>query len=333
MNIQYKILGYPQKDNAVFAELNTGNKIYKFLFDCGEGVLKTLSFSDIRKIDYIFFSHFHLDHAAGFDYFFRRNYDRYEKPVRIFGPEGTIDIIHHRLRGFTWNLNSGLPGEWIVTELHHDKIMEALFSPGDGFTEKRNLITKPITDCTVDTEFFRVTFRLFDHIIPSCGYTLEAKERLNINKEKLENSGLTPGGWLSLIKSSEYTASTINIDDKKYSTEELRKNLLQTEPGEKLSYLTDLIYNETNLQNAIKLTSGADVLICEAQYNSRHPAEAAKNYHLTSRHSAKIAELSGVKKMILFHLSDRYSKEELKLTLEEAREIFPESYFPDNWQI
>src|SRR4030042_1377687 len=116
MSIIYNILGKPGRDNALFVRINSGKRFYRMLFDCGESTLNNLDQGEIKAIDYIFFSHCHIDHIAGFDYLFRRIYDR-EKPVYIFGPAGITNIIFNRLNGFTWNLVEGLHGEWIIHEL------------------------------------------------------------------------------------------------------------------------------------------------------------------------------------------------------------------------
>jgi ribonuclease BN (tRNA processing enzyme) len=102
--IHHQVLGQPGRDNALFVEINTGQSIHNFVFDCGEACLRDLSVAQIQAIDGLFFSHFHIDHVAGFDSFLRSNYDRGVGPVRVWGPAGATEIIHHRLQGITWNL-------------------------------------------------------------------------------------------------------------------------------------------------------------------------------------------------------------------------------------
>ena len=83
MAIHYQILGQPGRDNALFFEINTGQSIHKFVFDCGEACLRDLPVAQIQAIDGLFFSHFHIDHVAGFDSFLRSNYDRADRPVCV----------------------------------------------------------------------------------------------------------------------------------------------------------------------------------------------------------------------------------------------------------
>ena len=117
MAIQYQVLGLPGRDNALLVTVDTGQSLSRLVFDCGEGVLAQIPVADVQQISGLFFSHFHFDHVAGFDSFFRHNWSRPEGPVRIFGPLGAREIIHHRLQGVTWNLVAGLPGEIHITEL------------------------------------------------------------------------------------------------------------------------------------------------------------------------------------------------------------------------
>ena len=95
MAIDYQILGEPGRDNALLATVDSGQSVHRLLFDCGEGCLSALSVSQIAEIECLFFSHFHMDHVAGFDSFARVNWNRPDRPVQVFGPPGTIEIIHH----------------------------------------------------------------------------------------------------------------------------------------------------------------------------------------------------------------------------------------------
>src|SRR5262249_32710114 len=123
VSIQHQVLGEPGRDNALLARIWSGQATHRLLFDCGEGCLSALSVAEIRAIDALFFSHLHIDHVAGFDAFLRLNFARPEAPVLIYGPAGTTRAIHHRLRGVTWNLIAGQPGEFHITDVEPDRII------------------------------------------------------------------------------------------------------------------------------------------------------------------------------------------------------------------
>jgi ribonuclease Z len=81
----------------------------------------------------MFFSHLHIDRVAGFDSFLRLNFARPGAPVLVFGPAGTTRAIHHRLRGVTWNLIAGQPGEFLITDLLPDRLGATRFLTAEAF--------------------------------------------------------------------------------------------------------------------------------------------------------------------------------------------------------
>jgi ribonuclease Z len=127
MSLTHTILGQPDHDNAALVQVNTGQAIHTLLFDCGEGCVSSLEFSLILGVDHVFFSHFHIDHVAGFDSLFRALYQRDSKPLHIWGPSGTAQIINHRLQGFMWNLHNQLGSTWFVHDILEDRVLTTAF--------------------------------------------------------------------------------------------------------------------------------------------------------------------------------------------------------------
>jgi ribonuclease Z len=91
MAIEYSVLGQPGRDNALLVSVDSGQSRSLLLFDCGDECLRSCAVRDIQSIDALFFSHFHIDHIAGFDVFLRHNFAREGKPVLIFGPTRSLD--------------------------------------------------------------------------------------------------------------------------------------------------------------------------------------------------------------------------------------------------
>jgi ribonuclease Z len=335
MSIQYKVLGKPGRDNALMVWVNCGTRIYKILFDCGEDVLKEIPPSDVRSIDYIFFSHLHLDHAAGFDHFIRRNYDRESKPVYIFGPEETSSIVHNRLRGYKWNLVSNIPGEWIVTDLGKKDSNTYRFLAKEGFSKKHFAGKNDFKGVVISNEHFKVESVLLNHIIDTAAFRITEHDSFNIDKEKLVINDYKPGAWLEEVKDLTISPrKNISVNGNKINIGKLREQLLIKNKGDSISYLTDFIYDTASKRKSIKLVQNCDTIICESQYLSSDSQLALKNYHLTVNQSAEIANRGSVGKLILFHNSDRYNVEtDYPIFLKEAREIFPNSDFPEQWNI
>lgn len=333
MSISFQILGKPGRDNALYVKVNCGTKLYRILFDCGEDLLKEIPNHDVKQIDYLFFSHLHLDHAAGFDYFFRRNYDR-EKPVQVYGPEGTVSIIHNRLRGFTWNLVGGIPGEWFVTEIFEKKKITYSFLAKEGFAKKHFVNESPFAGKVIENENFFVNAVLLNHIIPSAAYRITEKDSLNIDKDKLVASGFAGGAWLEMIKDLSIKGDMkITIDGKENMISKLRKLLLTISAGDSVAYLTDFIDDKKSHTRAVGLIQNCNSVICESQYLSSDVELAKTNYHLTAKQAASLAFEAKAKKLYLFHISERYNKEkDYPLILQEAKTVFAETYFPEHWE-
>lgn len=334
MSISYNVLGKPGWDNGLFVRINSGTRVYRLLFDCGENILKNLSQRDIRSVDYLFLSHLHIDHIAGFDYFFRRNYDREKKPIYLYGPDETVDLIHYRLQGFKWNLIEGVPGLWYVTETNENKLSTFLFKTSDAYSVKRKVESKTFNGQLIDNPDFTITMTVLNHIIPSAAYFVKEKPSFNICKEALEKTGLTPGPWLEKVRNVSIDAQeAILIGDKVYKLKSLREKLLERKEGESIGYLTDFIYEKATIAKIKKVFRGCDVMVCESQYLSAEKEYAKNNYHLTAEQAAKLAKAANAKRLILFHISDRYRALEYSYMIREARKIFPETYLPDEWNI
>jgi ribonuclease Z len=333
MSISYKILGKPGRDNALMVWINSGTKLYRILFDCGENLLHEIPSSDVRAIDYIFFSHFHLDHAAGFDYFFRRNYDRETKPVYIFGPAETSSIIQNRMRGYKWNLVSGIPGEWFVTDILADETVTYRFLAREGFSKKHFVEKKKSASTVFSNEHFSVSATLLNHLIESAAYRINGTPSLNIDKNKLVIYKYESGPWLEMVKDLFLSSrKVLSINGEIISLGELRKRLLIKHEGESISYLTDFIFDSPSKKKAIKLIKNCGTVICESQYLTADVELAKKNYHLTVSQAAEIASKGNAGKLIIFHNSERYNiKDDYPNFLKEARAQFQNTFFPEEW--
>jgi ribonuclease Z len=334
MAVKHQILGQPGRDNALFVEINTGQSIHCLVFDCGEACLRNLPVSQIQAIDGLFFSHFHIDHVAGFDSFLRSNYDRTDRPACIWGPDGAAKIIHHRLQGVTWNLVEGEPGEFVVTDIHPDRLESFGFLARERFTVAHSRGEQPFTGTVTDNPDFSVAACLMDHGTPSAAYCVREKPRSNIDTGILAQLGLPPGAWLKRVKDPAADPhDEVQVGGTAYRIGDLRQRLLITTPGESIAYLTDFRLDTSSEERLVEMLQGCTTIVCENNFRNAEQELAERTFHMVSADVARLAARVKPQRLILFHLSDRYTREEWQEQLEEVRAAFAETFFPEPWNI
>lgn len=333
MSIAFEILGSPGRDNALLVRVDSGQSITRLLFDCGDGCLNAVPYSEILSTDHLFLSHLHMDHVGGFDYFFRCLFNRESKPNHIWGPIGTADIVHHRFQGFLWNLHSEMSGTWRVHDVSQDDVSTSRFELCEAFTTKhdegiceRNVNLVVLDSCTIEAH-------VMNHGTPSLAYVIREKAKSNVDTSRLAAMGLRPGPWLKQLKNSADPSDTLVIDGITHSMATLRESLVTETPGDSIAYLTDFILDEEAVARLSNILHKCGTVVCEAQYRNSDRALALRNFHMTTGPVAELAKLSGINRLVLFHLSDRYTSREWIEMLEESRAIFANTDFPEAWRI
>ena len=332
MAIDFQVLGKPQSDNALLVRIKTGQSIHRLLFDCGEGCLDEVDFSEIREIEHVFFSHLHMDHVAGFDRYFRCNYDRPGKPNSFWGPKGTDEILQNRFRGFLWNLHEGMKGHCLVHTIASEHIVCHRYELAETYARPHSQETQATSDLLLDHTSYQVRPLFLNHGTTSIGYIVHEKDRTNIDIERLRGLGLQPGPWLKHLRVDGEPDFELGPEAGGMRLGELAEKVLVTTPGDSVAYLTDFIANDEEIDILAKKMQGCRHLICESQYLSEDRELAVKNYHLTATESAKIAARAQVDDLILIHISTRYAESQWRGALQEAKAIFPKARFATHWQ-
>lgn len=333
MSISFQVLGAPGADNAVFAQVDTGQQVSRLLFDCGEGCLSALSFADLQAIDHLFFSHLHMDHVAGFDTFFRANFDRVTRPNQIWGPPETARILQHRFQGYTWNLHGSMDAAWRVHDLHPGHVGTARFELREAFSQWHDEGERPHAGMILDGSGFTVEMLTMDHRTPTIAYIVREKQRLNLDTSRMASLGLKPGPWVRLLKEAATDTGVMVVDGKSFQVGDLRERLYVTTPGESLAYLTDFLLDEAAIGDLAPRLLRVTSIVCEGQYRHEDEALARKHHHMTTRLSALLAREARAGSLVLFHLSCRYQPTGWLEMLAEARAIFPKTRFPDHWNM
>ncbi len=303
------------------------------MFDLGE--INTLTPRDLLKVSHVFVSHAHMDHFTGFDKLLRVFLGR-DSEINIFGPPGFIRHIEGKINGYVWNLveeyeyNLALK----VSEVHEMKMVTREFLCREGF-RPREAVTGEITNGILyKTPGYQVRGVLLDHRIPCLGLTLEENFHVNINREELKRLNLDTGPWLTAFKKEIYAGSPkdkdffVTKDERgkspgkvRFSLGSLAEKIATITAGQKITYITDVIGNNKNIDKIIDLARGSDHLFIEAAFLEQDSTTAKEKYHLTAAEAGRIAKEADVKKYTLFHFSPRYSHMETEL-LNEAMEAY-----------
>lgn len=333
MSITFRILGTAGKDNALLVQIDSGQSVSRLLFDCGDGCLTELTFAEIQAIDHLFFSHLHMDHVGGFDGFFRCTFNRDSKPNRIWGPPETTNILQHRFRGFLWNLHEEMSSTWLVSDIHPEEIRTSGFELREAFAVAHAQKLQPFQQTILENDGFAIEAITMEHRTPTIAYIVREKPRKNIDTARLASLGLKPGPWMKQLKDTANGSDTIIIGGHSHSIEELRKALITETPGDSIAYLTDFLLDENALTRLSEALVGCQTIVCEGQYRHSDQDLAKKNFHMTTVLSATLAKRANVKELILFHLSDRYEPSDWADMLEEAKQVFPNTRYPAQWQL
>jgi len=334
VSISHQILGKPGRDNIALVKIDTGQALCRLQFDCGDNCLIEIPPSETAAVDHLFFSHFHMDHVGGFDLFFRHTYFRDDRPNMVWGPPDTSRIMHHRFRGFVWNLNQDLPGTYVVNDIHPNSIRSTSFHLKEAFEIAHHEGERFHHGLIIDTDDFTVEALEMNHITPSMAYIVREKPKTNINMPRMKALGMEPGSWLQMVKDNSIDGATrLTVGEMEYSLDELRKDFLIVSKGESIAYLTDFLLDQEAVDRLLPVLEGVNTVICECQYRHADLELSRKNYHMTTVLSAQLAKQANVGKLMLFHLSSRYREEQYLEILAEARAEFTETYFPEQWGI
>lgn len=299
-----------------------------FLFDPGD--IHALSSRDLLKVSHLFVSHTHMDHFSDFDRLLRLLLGR-EKTLYLFGPEGFLDNLAGKLRGYTWNLveNYRHPLVLVAAEVRSHGTLRRTFSCNTGFRPGETMREYPFSETLVDHPALRVSTAILDHRIACLGFAVEERFHINIIKEGLRKLGLSPGPWLRQFKAAlfdavdpetEYTV-TQGAQTRVFVLGELARQIASLSRGQKVAYIADAAYTPSNVEKIVALAKGADQLFIEAAFLEEDRAMAERKSHLTARQAGHIAGLAEARSFTVFHFSPRYSGSG-HLLEHEAREAF-----------
>jgi len=303
------------------------------MFDLGE--LSNLSARELLKVSHVFVTHTHMDHFIGFDSLLRLLLGR-DKEIHFFGPSTFIQKVEAKLSAYTWNLIENYENNLsiTVTEIHSERALKQRYESRNRFRASAEPRDLAFSGNLLSEQSFSIDAALLDHKVDCIGLTLKENYSVNIIKEGLKELGLPVGPWLGEFKRAIYEGC--NPDDpfrvfwkrrgeeaqeRYFRLGELKERIARISPGQKITYITDIIGSPENIARAVDLASQSQHLFIEAAFLDKERNMARKKYHLTAREAGLIAARAGVKELTLFHFSPRYFGREKEL-YQEAMAAF-----------
>jgi ribonuclease Z len=289
------------------------------LFDIGD--VSSLSTRVLLRVSDVFVSHTHMDHFAGFDHLLRVCLGR-DTGVRLFGPQDFISQVGHKLAAYTWDLVQNYTTDFCIDvhELGGDSVLQhARFRSRARFTREDLPARHVEGGVLLADEQFRVRAMPFaHHDIVSLGFSFEESTHINVWKNRLEEKRLPSGPWLTelkrLARSGAPDETPVNVRwrtreghrEETWRLGELKRDVLEFVPGQRLCYITDVSGDEANRARIREFVREADILFIEAVFREADRELAERKSHLTTVAAARIAREAGVSHAEPFHFSARY---------------------------
>ena len=259
-----------------------------FMFDCGEGTQRQMMRYGVSfSLEDIFFTHMHADHVLGVIGLIRTMaLQGREERLRLWGPRGSARVLR-RAEGLGFE-RSTFPID--VLELEPEQ--------------------------RVERKDFAIVGFAVDHCgSASLGYALVESERKGrFNPDRARELGIPEGPlWGQIHRGIAITLP----DGRVIEPSEL--------VGPKRPGRTVVVTGDTRPCAAtIEAARDADLLIHEATFGDEEAARAVETGHSTAREAAEVARDAGVRRLLLTHISARYSRDAVDLE-REARTVFAET--------
>jgi len=299
---------------------------HSVLLDLGE--LHAVPPRKLLRVGRVVVTHTHMDHFIGFDHLLRLMLGR-DSELVISGPKGFLAHVAGKIAGYTWNLIESYPVCLTVEELDGDVLRSQTYR-GDARMRPTEPVERSFEGKLHDHRAYTVHATTVDHGIPVLAIVLRETEHLSVNKDRLEQLGLAPGPWLSELKHAvrrrEPRATEIEVPHpesgvRRQTVGELADAILFRQEGRNLAYLTDLRFTDENVDRAVALARGADLLVCEAAFLHEDAHLARERGHLTARQAGELGRALQAKRLAPFHFSPRYAEREQEL-YDEATTAF-----------
>jgi ribonuclease Z len=257
------------------------------LFDCGEGTQRQMMrYGTGFGVGRIFFTHVHADHYLGVIGLVRTmGLQGRTEPLVLYGPSGFRATMEQAV-----SLGGGGRAGFPI-EMHELEAGDRV--PGEGYA----------------IEAVQVR-----HGTPSVGWALREDPRPGrFDLEKARALEIPEGPLFGRLQRGE----SVRVGDR-----EVRPSEVVGPPrsGRLVVYTGDT----APAPEVVEAARGADLLVHDATFGDEEAARARETFHSTAREAAAVGREAGVRRLILTHISARYSANPAPLE-QEAREVLPET--------
>ena len=259
----------------------------QFLLDCGEGTQIALRHARVRmmRIDHIAISHLHGDHYLGLPGLVSTfNLLGRERALHVYGPPGLKQVLNLHQQVGEGKLD--FPLHFHPTQVEGPEVL--------------------YQDKTVTLESFPVR-----HRIPTTGFILREKAKEpGVKREVVRSCQLIPSEILALKRGEDVVredGTVISFAEACHPAPKPRS----------YAFAADTRYWES----VAEFVKGVDVLYHEATFGQAMKQRAEKTFHSTAAQAGRIAAKAKVGRLIIGHISARYT--DFDELLAEARAEFP----------
>lgn len=252
------------------------------LFDCGEGTQRQLIYAQISpmKISKIFITHYHGDHILGIPGLLQSMSFRGRETKLTIYGPKGLDNLRDAISSLGFP-NFDFPLEWIEVD-------------SGSIIENREYIIKA---------------QRVKHNTLTLAYSVEELKKPRFLRQKAIDLGVPVGPDFGKL----HNGIAVEVNGEIIKPEQV---LGPPRKGRKITYSGDTIPCE----EMIEFAKESDLLIHESTYKTEDKDKADLHAHSTSKDAAEIALYSNSKKLILTHISTRYT--DVSDLLAQAREIF-----------
>jgi ribonuclease Z len=258
----------PERRTSATAVVYEGEML---LFDCGEGTQLQLRKAGLRhgRLSRVFITHMHGDHVIGImGLLMTMELSGRERPVELYGPPALADYVTSSAR----LLSTGFRYPIIFHEAQAGTICE--------------------------TETYTVECLPLNHRILTYGYALQERDKPGtFDVARAEMLGVPQGPLYGLLQKGQSVALP---DGRMVHAHDV---LGPPKRGRRLGYCLDT----RPCPEAAMLARDADLLLYDSTLAPGAEQEAGEKGHSTSRQAAVLAKEAGVKRLVLTHISSRYT--------------------------